>query len=218
MRFDPLVLAVVPVFVLSVIVHECAHGVAALWQGDTTARDLGRLTLNPLPHLDLLGSIVLPGVLLLSHSPFLFGWAKPVPVNAARLRHPRDGMVGVALAGPASNALLALLCGAVARLAPEQGMLAPLRDMGLVGVVFNCALGLFNLIPIPPLDGSWVLMRFLPLKHVIALRTFRFAGMALVALLLWSPVTSGPLFHRPLRAVVHACLGLYGLSLDGVPL
>ncbi len=218
MSFDPLVLAVIPVFVLSVIVHECAHGVAALWQGDTTARDLGRLTLNPLPHLDLLGSIVLPGALMLMHSPLLFGWAKPVPINAANLRQPRDGMVGVALAGPASNALLALAFGALARLAPEQGLLSPLRDMGYVGVIFNCALGLFNLIPIPPLDGSWVLMRFLPLRHVIALRAFRFAGMALVALLLWSPVTSGPLFHAPLRAVVHACLRLYGLPAEGLPL
>ncbi len=218
MSVDPLLVAMIPVCVLSVIVHECAHGLAALWQGDTTARDRGRLTLNPLPHLDLVGSLLLPSVLLLLRSPLLFGWAKPVPVDASRLRHPRDGMVGVALAGPASNALLALAFGALARLAPASGFFAPLRDIGLIGVVFNCALGLFNLIPIPPLDGSWVLMRFLPLRHILALRTFRFVGMALVALLLWSPLTSGPLFHAPLRAVVTACLHLYGLPTAALPL
>ncbi len=213
-----MLVALIPICVFSIIAHEYAHGLAAFWQGDTTARDRGRLTLNPLPHLDLVGSLLVPGALLLFKAPLLFGWAKPVPVNAAALRNPRDGMVGVALAGPASNALLALAFGALARLAPGTGFFAPLREMGIIGVVFNCALGLFNLIPIPPLDGSWVLMRFLPLRHILALRSFRFAGMALVALLLWSPLTAGPLFHAPLRAVVTACLQLYGLAAEGLPL
>jgi Zn-dependent protease len=173
MNFDPTVLLTFPVFVLSIVVHECAHGWMALWNGDPTAKEQGRLTLNPLPHVDLMGSILLPGVLLLTHAPFLFGWAKPVPVDWSRLRRPQDDQVKVALAGPASNLLLALGFAALARVAPEHGFWAPLKLMGLSGVVWNCALAIFNLIPIPPLDGAWVLMRFLPMRHIIVLQQFR---------------------------------------------
>ncbi len=210
MKLDPVVIVVFPVAVLSIVVHECAHGLAALWCGDPTARDRSRLTLNPLPHLDPLGSLLLPGLLLATHAPVLFGWAKPVPVDWAKLRSPRNDPVKVALAGPASNLLLAVLCAALARFAPATGFWAPLRDMGLGGVVFNCALGLLNLIPIPPLDGSWVLMRLLPLRHVIALHQFRLVGLALVVLMFASPRISG-VFLTPLRLTVHACLALFGV-------
>jgi Zn-dependent protease len=208
-KLDPLVIVTLPVVVLSIVVHECAHGLTALWCGDTTARDRGRLTLNPLPHLDPIGSLILPGLLALFHSPFLFGWAKPVPINWANLRSPRNDPVKVALAGPASNALLAVIFAALARLAPGTGFWSPLKDMGYAGVIWNCALGLFNLIPIPPLDGSWVLMRFLPLKHIIVLQHYRFIGMALVMLLLSSHTVSGA-FYTPLRLAVNACLSLFG--------
>lgn len=212
MNFDPTFFITFPVFVLSIVVHECAHGLVALWNGDPTARERGRLTLNPLPHVDLMGSIVLPGMLMLTHAPFLFGWAKPVPVDAARLRHPHNDQVKVALAGPLSNILLALLFAALARVAPEQGFWAPLRLMGLAGVVWNCALALFNLIPIPPLDGSWVLMRFLPMRHIIVLQQFRLAGMVLVVALLSVPVIGNVVLYTPLRFAVRACLGLFGAS------
>ena len=218
MNFDPSVAITFPVFVLSIVVHECAHGVMALWNGDPTARERGRLTLNPLPHVDLMGSIVLPGVLILTHAPFLFGWAKPVPVDASRLRHPPNDQVKVALAGPASNVLLALLFAALARVAPEGGFWAPLRLMGLAGVVWNCALALFNLIPIPPLDGSWVLMRFLPLRHIIVLQQFRLAGMVLVVALLSVPVIANAVLYTPLRFAVRACLGLFGVTGEGLAL
>jgi Zn-dependent protease len=215
-RFDPEILLVFPVFVLSIVVHECAHGVVALWNGDTTARDRGRLTLNPLPHVDPIGSLLLPGILMVSGSPFLFGWAKPIPVDWSRLRNPRNDQVKVALAGPASNALLALLFAALAALAPSQGLFAPLKLMGIAGVVWNCALGLFNLIPIPPLDGSWLLMRFLPLKHIIALQQFRMLGFVAVMLLMsWGPA-SNLLFITPLRAAVRGCLGLFGVNGEGL--
>jgi Zn-dependent protease len=217
-HFDPAFLVTLPVCVFSIVVHECAHGVAALACGDTTARDRGRLTLNPIPHVDPLGSLLLPGLLVLFHSPVVFGWAKPVPVDWASLRNPRNDPLKVALAGPASNFLLALLFAGLARLAPESGFLTPLRVMGYAGVVWNAALGLFNLIPIPPLDGSWVLMRFLRLRHIIALHSFRGIGMALVALLLAAPVSSELLFHGPLRIVVHAYLGLFGLPSAGLGL
>ena len=212
MNFDPTFFITFPVFVLSIVVHECAHGLVALWNGDPTARERGRLTLNPLPHVDLMGSIVLPGMLMLTHAPFLFGWAKPVPVDAARLRHPHNDQVKVALAGPLSNILLALLFAALARVTPEQGFWAPLRLMGLAGVVWNCALALFNLIPIPPLDGSWVLMRFLPMRHIIVLQQFRLAGMVLVVALLSVPVIGNVVLYTPLRFAVRACLGLFGVS------
>ncbi|NOT33983.1 MAG: site-2 protease family protein [Candidatus Eisenbacteria bacterium] len=212
MPFDPDVLLAVPVLVLSVVVHECAHGVAALWCGDPTARDSGRLTLNPLRHIDPIGSLLLPGVLLLLKSPFLFAWAKPVPIEASRLRQPRNDMVKVAMAGPLSNALLALAFALLARVAPEQGLFAPLRVMGLIGVIANCALGLFNLLPIPPLDGSWLLMRFLPFRHVRAIQRFRLAGLAVVAVLLAVPAISRVVFMGPLEAVVSLYLTAVGLS------
>lgn len=223
MHFDPSIFLILPVFVLSVIVHETAHGRMALWCGDATAQERGRLTLNPLPHVDLMGSIVLPVLLFLFHAPFLFGWAKPVPVDYARLRDPRNDPVKVALAGPAANGLMAVAFAALARLAPAAGpagswtaFFAPLREMALAGVVWNCALGLFNLIPIPPLDGSWVLMRFLRLRHVLALNRFRFLGLVLVMFLFSSRTTSNLLFYAPLRFAVSACLGLFGIPLAGV--
>ena len=211
MTLDPTVLVAFPVFVLSIVVHECAHGLVALWNGDPTARERGRLTLNPLPHIDPLGSIILPGLLLLTRAPFLFGWAKPVPVDASRLRHPRNDQVKVALAGPASNLILALMFAALARVSPEGGFWAPLRLMGYAGVVWNCALALFNLIPIPPLDGSWLLMRFLPLRHIIVLHQFRLAGMVLLVALLSVPMIANVVLYAPLRFVVRACLGLFGV-------
>ena len=213
---------ILPAFVLSVVVHECAHGLVALWNGDPTARDRGRLTLNPIPHVDPVGSLLLPLALVLLRSPVVLGWAKPVPINWANLRNPRNDPVKVALAGPASNLLLAVAFAVLVRLAPApdttggvNAFLAPLAVMGYAGVVMNCALALFNLIPVPPLDGSWVLMRFLPLKHIIALQQFRLFGLALVALLLATPQVSNFFVDGPLRLAVGACLGLVGASVPG---
>jgi len=212
MHIDSTVLVTFPVFILSIVVHECAHGLAALWNGDPTARERGRLTLNPFPHVDLMGSILLPGLLIVTGSPFLFGWAKPVPVDVSRMRNPVNGPVRVALAGPASNVMLAMLFAALARVAPEDGFWGPLRLMGYAGVVWNCALAIFNLIPIPPLDGSWVLMRFLPLRHIIVLQQFRLAGLVLLIALLSVPMIANAVLYTPLRFAVRACLGLFGVS------
>jgi Zn-dependent protease len=151
---------------LAVTLHEAAHGLAADRLGDNTARMLGRVSLNPLRHVDLVGTIILPAVLTLMRVPFLFGWAKPVPVNFRKLRHPRRDMVLVAAAGPAMNLLLAVL-GAVMILG-DSYLPDWARDWGhqnLVNLVeINVVLAVFNLWPIPPLDGGRIAVGLLPYR------------------------------------------------------
>lgn len=216
MHFEPIVLLTLPVGVLSLVAHECAHGGVALLNGDPSARDRGRLTLNPLPHLDPLGSLLLPLALGVAGSPLLFGWVRPVPLDHARLRHPRRDVIPVALAGPAANVLLAIGFAAMARAIPQGGPEAPLRQVAVVGVAWNCGLALFNLIPIPPLDGSWVLKHFLRLRHVIALHHFRFAALALTVAAAALPPSRWA-FEASLRGAVGTCLGLFGLTPAGIP-
>ena len=177
---------VIAIIMFSAVVHELMHGVAADKLGDPTARYAGRLTLNPIPHLDAIGSVILPLFLALSQSPFLFGWAKPVPYNPYNLfRAPRWGEAIVAAAGPASNFAIALVFGAFIRL----GVLENLTPVFAIIVAVNVMLGIFNLIPIPPLDGSKILPRLLPPGLSNGYENFRrqleynpFVGMALVLL------------------------------------
>lgn len=148
------------VLVFSVIIHEVAHGYMAEWLGDPTARYAGRLTLNPVPHIDLYGSIILPALLIFVHSPVLLGWAKPVPYNPHNIRN-KYGDALVAAAGPGANFLLAFIFGALMQAGIGSGDAAVTQLLFTI-VLTNTLLGLFNLIPIPPLDGSKVITAFLP--------------------------------------------------------
>jgi len=157
------------VLILSIVMHEVAHGYAANALGDPTAKMAGRLTLNPIPHVDPIGSILLPGIMVLTQSPFLFGWAKPVPYNPYNLRNQRWGEAIVAIAGVATNFLLALIFSVVARIALAEGA-TTFYQLASSIVLVNLFLALFNLLPIPPLDGFTFLRGILPPKYTIAFR------------------------------------------------
>lgn len=190
-----------PILLFSIIVHECSHGLVALWHGDPTAKYAGRLTLNPVPHIDLFGSILLPVVLLVMQSGFLFGWAKPVPVNVMNLRDPANDSIKVSAVGPVSNLLLgycfALLFSVSVRVfdSVPEGLL---HFCG-TGLYLNCVLAVFNLLPIPPLDGHWILLRFLPPEAAMAYQRIGFAGILLILLLFWIPGVSRVLVGIPVN-------------------
>ena len=159
-----IVVWILPV-IFAITVHEVAHGWIAKKYGDNTASAQGRLTLNPIKHIDLVGTILLPGLLLLTGTGFIFGWAKPVPVDARNFKNPRKDMAIVALAGPISNLLMALAWALLARIGVLIGVefiSLPFIYTGIAGISINLVLALINLLPIPPLDGSRVLTGILP--------------------------------------------------------
>lgn len=150
------------ILILSIVFHEVAHGYAANWLGDPTARLAGRLSPNPLIHIDPIGSILIPGILFITHTPFLFGWAKPVPYNPYNLRNQKWGESFVAAAGPLANIFLALVFAILIRTSSLFNLPASFVDMATYVVFINILLALFNAIPFPPLDGSKIIVPFLP--------------------------------------------------------
>ncbi|HEX5238333.1 MAG TPA: site-2 protease family protein [Sphingomicrobium sp.] len=215
---------VVPL-VIAIVFHEVAHGLVARRLGDPTAEERGRLTFNPIKHVDPFGTVILPLVLAITHAGAIFGWAKPVPVNYAKLRHPRRDMVLVALAGPGMNLLLALV-GALILAAtlglssnPESFAARFIAANALNFVLINVFLGVFNLLPIPPFDGGHVLEGLLPPSIASGFRQIgRFSLLVFVVLLLVLPQISpkadvvGRVVSPIVDGIARLFLGLFGVQ------
>jgi Zn-dependent protease len=208
-------LAAIPV-IFAITLHEAAHGYVARQFGDSTAWMLGRVTLNPLKHIDPIGTVLVPLGTLALGGP-LFGWAKPVPVNFGNLRHPKRDMLWVAIAGPGVNFVMALLWALVFGLTDKGGAVASagLQYMSLIGVGINVALMVLNLLPILPLDGGRIAVSLLPRSLALPFaRTERF-GFVVVIVLLVSGVLNVAM--RPLMHVVIALIeAVTGVTLHGV--
>jgi len=206
------ILWVVPV-VLAITLHEAAHGYVARMFGDQTAWMLGRVTLNPFKHIDPIGTVLVPGVLFLLKAPFLFGWAKPVPVNFGNLRHPKRDMVWVAGAGPLANFVMALGWALLLRATGPSGPWTSngLYEMADAGVWINLALLALNLLPVPPLDGGRIAVGLLPHRASLLLARAEpygfFVVLALIAIpgALWTVL--GPIF-RFFKFLVFALSGM----------
>lgn len=198
--------------IFSVIVHEVSHGVMALRLGDTTAKDAGRLTLNPVKHLDLFGSFIVPLTLfILSSGSFVIGWAKPVPYNPFNLKNPKLGAGLIGAAGPLSNFILAVIFGLLIRfLAPyaDIQMIATLIYLFNIVVFVNILLGVFNLVPLPPLDGSNILFSFLP-RSLAPVRLFleRYGFYLLIAFMFFGFQLIVPIIEFLYRLIVGSVIG-----------
>ncbi len=178
------------ILLFSIILHECAHGLAAERHGDPTARQAGRITLNPIPHLDPIGSVLLPGIMILMSlfgaPAIIFGWAKPVPINPYNLNDPKRDMMWIGLAGPATNFGVALILTLLFRLLVFPASLAAI--ILFYGVTINLLLAIFNLIPIPPLDGSRILTGLLPEEYSYRLSRIEPFGFIILIILLISGI------------------------------
>lgn len=201
----------------AITLHEAAHGYAAKRLGDTTAQMLGRLSLNPLRHVDPIGTVLVPAVLLVLGG-FIFGWAKPVPVNFNNLRHPRRDMALVAAAGPGANLVMALAWALVTKaglwlVGNGHAFAVPLALMGQAGIAINLVLMILNLLPIPPLDGGRVLSGVVPPLWADRLDRVEPYGLIILVVLLVSGALGwilGPIYGW-FNALIHTVFGLQGL-------
>jgi Zn-dependent protease len=216
-------LTIVPVLLLSVIIHEISHGVMAYKLGDPTAKEMGRLTLNPIPHIDLLGSILVPLASYIMSGTVFLAWAKPVPVNPENFQHRRRDDILVSIVGPVSNLIVALACVfgyvALSRLVPMDSMPEGagqkaaffFSDMMLAGISLNIYLAVFNMIPVPPLDGSHVLASLLPERLRQQYQKIGFAGVLVIVLAMRIPAV-----QNTVLSVVHQILVPYQLLIDSM--
>ncbi len=201
MQLDNLIqtiaIAAIPVL-FAITLHEAAHGYVARYFGDMTAHQMGRISLNPMRHIDPVGTIILP-LLTLALGGILFGWAKPVPVNFSALRNPKKDMLWVAIAGPASNLLMALMWALFYKLAwmnPDSYFAEPLMEMASIGIKINAVLLVLNMLPLPPLDGGRVAVSLLPRTQAYQLARIEPYGMFILIFLAVTPVLGwvlGPL-------------------------
>ena len=187
-----IVVWILPV-IFAITVHEVAHGWVAKKYGDNTASKLGRLTLNPIKHVDLLGTVIVPGLLLMTGTGFILGWAKPVPVDASNFKRPLQDMAVVALAGPVSNLIMAFIWALIIRLGIFIGTSAeaislPLIYTGVAGISINLVLAMINLLPIPPLDGSRILTGILPNYWAWQYNRLERYGFILLLVLLYTKI------------------------------
>ncbi|MBU3933134.1 MAG: site-2 protease family protein [Candidatus Omnitrophica bacterium] len=194
-------------FFLAIVIHEYAHGWVAYKLGDPTAKNAGRLTLNPLAHIDPMGTIFLPLMLIFMGSPIIFGWAKPVPINFSLLRQPKRDMLWVSTAGIAANILLAFVLSFLLRMG-----LFPVNSYGWLilnyGILINLVLAVFNAVPIPPLDGSRILMGLIPRELAYSYARLERFGFLILIGLLWLG-----LLNRVIWPVVMYCARTLGASL-----
>ncbi len=209
-----IVVWILPV-VFAITVHEVAHGWMAKKYGDNTASLLGRLTLNPLKHIDLFGTLIIPGLLLLSGTGFIFGWAKPVPVDPRNFKNPRRDMAIVALAGPVSNILMAVCWALTARLgvmigASTEAISLPLIYSGIAGISINLVLALLNLLPIPPLDGSRILTGVLPSYWAWQYNRLERYGFIILLVLLYTKIL-GVILAYPMFVAQQVFFSIAGL-------
>lgn len=200
---------------LAVTVHETSHGLIARHFGDHTAEMLGRLTLNPFKHIDPIGTILVPGIMLLLPGGFVFGWAKPVPVDWRNLHNPKRDMAWVAVAGPASNLLMGIAWALLARLAlslpADSWVTAPLLFMGVAGIFINTILMVLNLLPLPPLDGGRVLTGLLPAPYAYRFARIEPYGFMILLALLVSGIL-GMVLWPPVQAVLGLYAGIAGME------
>ncbi|MEE8327890.1 MAG: site-2 protease family protein [Nitrosomonadaceae bacterium] len=193
--------------ILAITLHEAAHGYVAKQYGDLTAYAQGRVTLNPLRHIDPMGTIIVPLLLLAVSSPYLFGWAKPVPVNFGNLRHPKRDMLWVAAAGPGANLLMAFLWALVFKLGlaiPESNFSEPMLLMGQAGILINVILLVLNLLPLPPLDGGRIAVSLLPQRIAYRFAQIEPYGFIILLALLFTGVLGaviGPFILITIRLV-----------------
>jgi Zn-dependent protease len=214
-----IVVWILPV-IFAITVHEVAHGWVAKKYGDNTAFNLGRLTLNPLKHIDLFGTIILPGLLLVTGTGFIFGWAKPVPVDPRNFKRPLQDMAFVALAGPVSNLLMAVFWVLIARLGSSivvgtEAVSMFLIYSGVAGISINLVLALINLLPIPPLDGSRILTGILPNYWAWQYNRLERYGFIILLLLLYTK-TLNVMLELPLFFVQEVFFSMTGLSMSFV--
>jgi Zn-dependent protease len=201
------------VLIMSVVVHEVSHGYAAYWLGDPTAKHAGRLNFNPVNHLDLFGSFIIPGMLMITGSPFLFGWAKPVPFNPYNLRSQKWGPAIVGLAGPLSNLVMAVVAGMLMKTAFVFGVVDGALLQVLAVIVFiNVLLMVFNMFPIPPLDGSKLLFAIIPISEHTKMTLERYGFVFLLIFLILFQDVFSLVMLGVLKLITSVVIGV---GLDG---